>query len=151
MKLSIIIPVYNIDEVLLRQCLDSVVKQTISDYEVIIVDDGSEMSCAKVCDEYALKYFFVKVIHQQNQGVSVARNAGIEAAAGKYIQFVDADDWLEADASEKYYQFAEENQLDIMLSGCVVEGEDAAQQILNEDKLILGEEIRNLQLTILNN
>ena len=60
MKLSIIIPVYNIDEVLLRQCLDSVVKQTISDYEVIIVDDGSEMSCAKVCDEYALKYFFYK-------------------------------------------------------------------------------------------
>ena len=151
MKLSIIVPVYNIDEGLLRKCLDSVVKQTISDYEVVIVDDGSDRNCAEVCDEYSARYFFVKVIHQMNQGVSVARNTGIEAAVGEYIQFVDADDWLEFDASEKYYDFAEKNHLDIMLSGCIVEGGEASSVILNEDKILLGEEIRNLQLTILNN
>ena len=151
MKMSIIVPVYNIDEVLLRKCLDSVVNQTISDYEVIVVDDGSDRSCAEICDEYSARYFFVKVIHQMNQGVSVARNVGIETAVGKYIQFVDADDWLETDASEKYYNFAEKNHLDIMLSGCTVEGGEGSSLILNMDKILLGEEIRKLQLTILNN
>lgn len=151
MKLSIIVPVYNIDELLLRQCLDSVVKQTISDYEVIVVDDGSEVNCASVCDEYGLRYSFVKVIHQQNQGVSVARNSGIEAAAGKYVQFVDADDWIEKEASEKYFEFAEENQLDIMLSGCVLEGEETTYLSVPDSGLISGEEIHKLQLTILNN
>ncbi len=150
MKVSIIVPVYNIDEKILRECLDSVVQQTISDYEVIIVDDGSEKKCADVCDEYGTKYDFVKVIHQLNQGVSVARNYGIDIAQGKYIQFVDADDWLEKDATEKYYQFAEEHHLDIMLSSCVVEGGMEPQAVL-ENRIMFESEIRALQLTILNN
>ena len=88
---SIIIPVYNV-ETYLRQCLDSVLAQTLKDIEVIVVDDGSTDNSPAICDEYAARDTRVKVIHQSNAGRSAARNAALRIARGEYIGFVDSDD-----------------------------------------------------------
>lgn len=90
---SVIIPVYKV-EPYLRQCVDSVLSQTYTDFEIILVDDGSPDGCPAICDEYAAKDSRVKVIHKENGGLSDARNAGIKVAKGEYIVFVDSDDML---------------------------------------------------------
>lgn len=91
MEISIIIPVYNAEQYL-GECLDSVLSQTFSDFELVLVNDGSTDSSGKICDEYALKDSRVSVFHKENGGVSAARNTGIKAAKGMYVTFVDADD-----------------------------------------------------------
>ena len=93
-EISIIVPVYNV-ETKLKRCLDSIQSQTYSDFEVILVDDGSKDGSGKICDEYALIDKRFKAFHLQNGGASAARNFGIENAAGKYIAFVDSDDYVE--------------------------------------------------------
>ena len=93
-KISIIIPVYKVEKYI-RKTLDSVIEQIIPDVEVILVDDGSPDNCGKICDEYAEKFNFIKVIHQQNSGVSVARNRGVKETSGEYIMFLDSDDLLD--------------------------------------------------------
>lgn len=98
--LSVIIPVYKVENYL-RQCIDSVIAQDFHDIEVVLVDDGSPDSCPQICDEYAEKYDYIKVIHKENGGLSSARNAGIQAANGKYIIFMDSDDWWNPDVSVK--------------------------------------------------
>ncbi len=90
--ISLIIPVYNVEKYL-RQCVDSVISQHYSDMEVILVDDGSADQSPAICDDYGREYPFIRVIHKSNGGLSSARNAGIEAAAGKYLMFMDSDDW----------------------------------------------------------
>ena len=91
---SIIIPVFN-TESFLKRCLDSVISQSYKNIEIILVDDGSPDHCGEICDEYANSHSNVKVIHQMNGGLSAARNSGIEEAKGKFVQFVDPDDYLE--------------------------------------------------------
>lgn len=93
MTLSIIIPVYN-KEKYLRECIESLLKITEISYEIILVDDGSKDHSLEICQEYSKRFDWVKVFAQENQGVSVARNTGIENAVGKYITFVDADDFV---------------------------------------------------------
>ena len=103
--LSIIIPVYNIQDYL-SQCLNSICNQSIEQLEVIIVNDGSTDNSGQIADSYAQKYDFIKVLHQSNQGVSVARNNGVEHAKGEYIWFVDGDDWIpKADTFNKIVKF----------------------------------------------
>ena len=91
--ISVIVPVYNVESYLHR-CVDSILGQTYADFELILVDDGSPDNCPKICDEYAEKDSRVRVIHQENGGVSVARNTGLDAVQGEYIAFVDSDDWV---------------------------------------------------------
>ena len=98
-KVSVVIPVYKV-EATLRRCVDSVLGQTFSDIEVILVNDGSPDSCGEMCDEYARADGRVQVIHKENGGLSSARNAGIEIARGEYIMFLDSDDHLSDDAME---------------------------------------------------
>lgn len=93
---SIIIPVYNTEKYLPR-CLDSVLAQSYSNFELILVDDGSVDNSGKICDEYAARDSRIRVLHQDNQGVSIARNNGMAAAQGEYISFIDSDDWVEPD------------------------------------------------------
>lgn len=95
MFLSIIVPVYNV-EAYLRKCVDSLLDQDLpkADYEIILVDDGSTDNSGRLCDVFASSYNNINVIHQPNKGLSVARNTGISSAKGKYIQFVDSDDYL---------------------------------------------------------
>ena len=97
MFFSIIIPVYNVAPYL-RECLDSVLAQTFADWEAICVDDGSTDGSGAVLDEYASKDSRIKVVHKANEGVSVARNKGIELSSGEYFMFVDSDDWVVEDA-----------------------------------------------------
>lgn len=94
-KISVIVPIYNTEKKYLIQCINSIVEQDYKNIEVILVDDGSTNSAGEICDKYAEKDNRVRVIHQENQGVSVARNKGMDLATGKWIVFVDADDWLE--------------------------------------------------------
>lgn len=90
--LSVIIPIYNVENYL-RQCIESVIHQQFDDMELILVDDGSPDNCPKICDEYASNYSYVNVIHKKNGGLSDARNCGLREAKGKYIVFMDSDDW----------------------------------------------------------
>lgn len=94
-ELSIIVPVYNVEEYLFK-CIDSILAQTFTDFELILIDDGSPDRCGEICDEYAAKDQRIIVIHQQNAGVSAARNAGLDIAQGAYIGFVDSDDVIDA-------------------------------------------------------
>lgn len=92
MKFSIIIPIYKVEQYL-RQCIDSVLAQTYTNFEIILVDDGSPDGCPAICDEYANTDSRIKVIHKPNGGLSDARNAGLEVAKGEYVMFLDSDDW----------------------------------------------------------
>lgn len=91
-KFSIIVPVYNV-ELYLCQCIDSLLSQSFKDYEIILVDDGSTDKCPQICDDYSSKHQRIHTIHKENGGLSDARNKGIDAARGKYITFVDSDDF----------------------------------------------------------
>ena len=95
--ISIIVPIYKV-EPYLRRCLDSIVNQTYTNLEIILVDDGSPDGCPQICDEYAVKDKRIIVIHKENGGLSAARNAGLDICKGEYISFIDSDDWV----SEKY-------------------------------------------------
>lgn len=105
-KISIIVPVYNAEKYL-RHCLDSILNQSFKDFELLLIDDGSKDRSGKICDEYAEKDKRVSVLHQVNQGVSVARNVGLEHAQGEWIYFPDSDD------------IVVENALEIMMKMCV--------------------------------
>lgn len=97
---SVIVPVYNVEE-FLGECIDSILFQTYKDIEIILVDDGSTDSSSRVCDEYAVNHENIFVVHQDNHGLSVARNVGLEVSRGEFITFVDSDDWLDETMIEK--------------------------------------------------
>ena len=114
MKLiSIIIPIYN-NEKFISRCLDSIINQTYKKIEIIIVNDGSTDKSLDVISKYEKKDNRIKVINKKNEGVSIARNIGIESSKGDYITFVDADDWLELDAIEKLYIEITEKNVDVV-------------------------------------
>lgn len=114
-KLSIIMPVYNAENHLQR-CLDSVFKQTFTDFEVILVNDGSKDNTAQVCERNAERDDRVKVVHKENGGTSSARNAGIEIALSEYIGFVDSDDWLDPEMYQNMYTKAVKYGVDLVIS-----------------------------------
>lgn len=91
--ISIIVPIYKVEQYLQR-CLDSIIDQTYSNLEIILVDDGSPDDCPHICDEYAVKDNRVVVVHKENGGLSSARNAGLDICKGEYISFIDSDDWI---------------------------------------------------------
>jgi len=115
-KVSVIIPVYNTEKYL-RECLDSVVNQTLRDIEIICVDDGSTDRSPEILEEYQKIDSRVAVITQPNSGPSTARNKGLACAHGKYIDFLDSDDLLELNALEKAFQVAADNELDAIVYG----------------------------------
>lgn len=94
--LSIIVPIYNVEEYL-EECINSILIQEFKDYELILVDDGSPDGCGKICDDYAVKDSRIRVIHKTNGGLSSARNAGIDIAQGRYLSFIDSDDFISSD------------------------------------------------------
>lgn len=96
MQFSIIVPVYNVAPYL-RQCVDSLLSQNYEDYEILLIDDGSTDDSGSICDEYAAQSDRIRVIHQENHGLSGARNTGLDHARGEWIVFVDSDDWVESD------------------------------------------------------
>ena len=111
--ISVIVPIYN-GEQFIHKCIDSVLSQTFSDLELIIVDDGSTDNCPQICDEYAKKDSRVIVIHGTNKGVSIARNIGLAAASGEYVAFCDGDDYFKANLLERTYSTAVEKHADVV-------------------------------------
>lgn len=113
-KISVIVPVYKVEKYLCR-CVDSLLQQTYPDLEIILVDDGSPDRCGQICDRYAEAHSHVRVVHKENGGLSSARNAGIAAATGDYIGFVDSDDYVEPEMYAKLYGALAANDADISL------------------------------------
>ena len=118
--ISIIVPVYNVEKYL-NKCIASVVNQTYTNLEIILVDDGSPDNCPAICDQWQAKDSRIKVIHQENGGLSVARNNGIDACSGSYVQFVDSDDYIEPNTVECLLQACLENNADVSCCGYVKE------------------------------
>lgn len=114
MKISVIIIAYNIEEYIER-CLKSVLMQSLSEIEIIIINDGSTDNTLKIINELVINDSRVKIINKKNSGIIEARKSGIEIASGEYILFVDGDDWLELNACDRLYEIATENNLDLII------------------------------------
>ena len=137
MLISVVIPVYNVEKYL-RQCLDSVLAQAFSDYEVICVNDGSTDGSGRILKEYASGNPVVKVIEQKNGGLSAARNAGLKKAEGKYVLFLDSDDWLEKDALQTLADAADGQDMICFNGRRFIEDQDryeAADDIVPVDEM----------------
>lgn len=143
-EISVIIPVYNVEKYL-SKCIDSVISQTFKDLEIILIDDGSKDNCSIICDEYSKIDSRIKVIHKKNGGLSSARNAGLKEATGKYIGFVDSDDWIESSMYETLYNIMEEYKSDIVQCRFLkTENENADRLLLNSSEKNI-EIINNIQ------
>lgn len=129
-EITFIVPVYNA-EAYLEAALDSLRHQTFPDWEAILVDDGSTDSSAQLCDSAAAQDPRFRVIHQKNQGVGAARNAGLEAATGAYIHFLDADDTLAPEMAQRVLEAAQQQNADLVLFGSFEDHYDAAGQRLS--------------------
>lgn len=136
-QISIIVPVYNM-EMYLKECLDSIKNQTFSDWECILVDDGSSDSSPAFCDEYATLDSRFKVIHQPNGGLSNARNAALKIAKGTFIGFIDADDWIEPEMFQTLYNLIIENDADFAMVGVIKEymGRKSIKHYVSHKKVI---------------
>lgn len=127
--LSIIVPVYNVYQEL-PYCINSILKQTYTDFELILVDDGSNDGSEKICDDYSKSDKRIYVIHQKNQGVSAARNTGLRVAKGEYIGFVDADDWIAPDMYECFITNMKKADVDIGICGIMKVDADNKQSFI---------------------
>lgn len=139
-EISIIVPVYKVEKYL-EKCVDSILAQTFTDFELILVDDGSPDRSGAMCDEYAQKDSRVRVIHKENGGLSSARNAGIDVAKGRYLGFVDSDDYIDSKMYEQLFTDIEREQADLSICGIyhVYEGKKPKKKsetvmVLNRDE-----------------
>ncbi len=115
-KVSIVVPVYNVEKYL-KDCLDSLINQTLKEIEIICINDGSKDNSLLILEDYALRDSRIKVINKENEGQSIARNIGIEIATGEYLGFVDSDDWVDLEYFEKLYNSAKKHDCDIACAG----------------------------------
>ena len=129
---SVIIPVYNCEKYI-GICIESVLKQTVSEFELILVDDGSPDGAPEICDEYARKDSRIQVIHKENGGVSSARNTGIAAATGEYITFIDSDDYVDAQYLQTLLKTEKETRADLVASGLKMENWNEQECISSEE------------------
>lgn len=143
--ISIIVPIYRVENYL-KQCLNSIINQTYKELEIILVDDGSDDNCPQICDEYARKDKRIKVIHQENRGQDSARKAAMAIATGKYIGYVDGDDWIEPDMFEELMRIMIDNEVSIIESGVIdswINHEDRRYSNLPEGKYV-GDDFDNI-------
>lgn len=131
-KISVIVPVYNAEKYL-RRCIDSILAQTFTDFELLLVDDGSNDTSGVICDEYRQKDFRVKVFHKKNGGVSSARNKGLDESRGTLIVFVDSDDWIAGTHLSDLIKFSRN---DIVIGGKTLSGSAVGVDSFNENTLV---------------
>ncbi len=131
-KVSIVVPIYNVEKYL-NKCIDSIISQTYSNLEIILVDDESPDSCPTICEEYKKKDKRVKVIHQKNMGLSGARNTGIEMATGEYIMFQDSDDTIDSKCVETLYKLVKKDNTSISICGRLYEFENGEKKCKYSD------------------
>ena len=122
-KISVIVPVYGVEKVLAR-CVESILAQTYENIELVLVDDGSPDQCPKICDQYAEKYENIVVVHKKNGGLTSAWKAGVTAATGNLLGFVDSDDWIDPDMYERLCEAMEKYDADLSMAGLVFDYED---------------------------
>lgn len=138
--ISIIVPIYNVEKYLVK-CIESIINQTLSNIEIILVDDGSTDNCGIIIDGYAKKDSRIKVIYKNNGGQSSARNMGLDIARGKYIGFVDSDDWIDNDMYENLYKSIIESNADICVCGrqaCLENGEVTNKNCIDNELIDFG-------------
>lgn len=119
-KISVIMPVYNVEKYV-GKAIESILAQTLREFEFIIVDDGTKDKSGEICDAYALKDNRIQVIHKENGGAPSARNAAIDIAVGKYLYFMDSDDWAESTMLEDMYLLAERHQAELVVTGYYID------------------------------
>ena len=134
--ITIIVPIYNVEKYL-RECIESICRQTYRNIEIILINDGSNDNSAKICDEYKEKDSRIKVIHKENGGVSSARNKGLEIAKGAYITFVDGDDYIDEKYCEKLLKNLKENNVECVLCGFNRIYEKTAEVVTKGENLLL--------------
>ena len=136
--ISVIVPIYNVERYL-RRCVESILNQSYKNLEIILVDDGSLDNCPRLCDEYKMKDNRIKVIHKENGGLSDARNAGMEVATGKYISFIDSDDWIENSMLEDMLNRMNDDESDVVSCGVkwVKDNGDLIRKVTVDSEIIL--------------
>lgn len=134
--ISVIVPIYNAEQYIDR-CLKSILKQTYSNLEVLLIDDGSSDGSSSICKQYELSDNRVHYYHQHNSGVSAARNKGLDIAKGEYIGFCDADDWIESDMYEVLYSMINSSQSDIAICSFTVDTEQAEGALHDDGEILL--------------
>ncbi len=152
-SISIIVPVYKVPKSYLKRSLTSLLNQSLRNIEIVVVDDGSPDNIGVFCDEMAADDSRIIVIHKQNGGLASARNAGVKAARGKYIMFVDGDDWLDVGCCDKVYKTAEENKAQIVMFGMSKDYKNDRvpyKYAIKDKYLFKGDECKKLQEQVLN-
>ena len=124
---SVVVPVYKVEKYIDR-CVKSILAQSLSDFELLLIDDGSSDDCSRICDEYVSLDDRVKIIHQENRGVSTARNIGLFQANGEYVVFIDGDDWIERNYLKNLYSVCVENGAQMALCDYVIAGDAAVEE-----------------------
>lgn len=137
--ITVIIPVYNAEKYI-AECLESLINQTYKNLEIIVINDGSKDNSGTICDQYKEKDSRIQVIHKENGGVSLARNSGLEIAKGKYIAFVDGDDYLDKEYFEKMLKILKEKQVDIVLCGFNRVYDNNIEKVTKGKSLIMNKE-----------
>jgi len=146
-KISIVVPIYNAQKTIER-CIDSILNQDFSDFELLLIDDGSKDDSGKICDAYAKKDNRVRVIHKENSGVSASRNLALREAKGEYLQFLDADDWITPNATRLLAESLEQNHCDMVIADFYrVIGERLSHKgSIDEDGVLSREEFANFMM-----
>lgn len=147
--ISVIVPVYNVEKYLIR-CVNSILSQTYKNIEIILVDDGSPDNCPRICDELSKKYSNIMVVHKENGGLSSARNAGIEICKGKYISFVDSDDFIDKNFLLRLYDVITEYDADVaMLQYREVTSDDKLYKVKNKSaQCYIGDDVEKAFLDL---
>lgn len=134
--ISIIIPIYNAEKYL-SQCIDSVINQSYKDWELLLIDDGSEDQSGIICNLYAERDNRIRVFHKENGGVCSARNIGLKYAHGDFVTFIDSDDWIDPDILEKYIETYDRTHTDLVRCCYVRESEDNCHVVTIDEEIIL--------------
>ena len=138
--ISIIVPIYNMEH-LMRRCIDSLLAQTFTDYELLLIDDGSKDGSWRVCQEYARKDPRVSIYHKENGGLSDARNYGLSKATGKYTIFADPDDWVSPEGLDRLYATAEREQADMTMCDLYREDEYSRHYVCQRPQSLQAEDV----------
>lgn len=143
--ISIIVPVYNAEKYLAK-CIESIINQTYSNLEIILINDGSTDNSLEICNIYSKQDNRIKIIDKKNEGVSVARNLGIETSRGKWISFIDSDDWVDKDMFEKMAMKAKNSNFDIVICNCYInkDGNEHKNSALSSEDLIFNKDGINI-------
>ena len=148
-QISVIVPIYNVEKYI-HKCIDSILSQTFTDFELILVDDGSPDKCGEICEQYAIKDDRIKVIHKENGGLSDARNVGVQYVNGGYTIFVDSDDWIESTMIEEMVKLIDEYNAQEKAINDKIDGfRDELPEITNVDEAL--DDIAEMKIMIKDN